>query len=111
MCIKYNNKRVLSHLLFLDRESGISGKIIVLLKPFKGVCSSPEIITLFVYMKYRFSLSYRDLQEMAHIRGVAIDHATLQRWIIRFVHMIDIKVIKRKKPVLAAGEWMKPISK
>ncbi|HJD65188.1 MAG TPA: IS6 family transposase, partial [Rickettsia endosymbiont of Diachasma alloeum] len=30
-----------------------------LLKHFKGFCSSPEIIMLFVYMKCRFSLSYR----------------------------------------------------
>ena len=40
---------------------------------------------LFVYMKCRFSLSYRDLEEMASIRGAKIDHATLQRWVIRFV--------------------------
>ena len=70
-----------------------------LLKPFKGFCSSPEIIMLFVYMKCRFSLSYRDLEEMASIRGVVIDHATLQRWLIRFVPLIDQEVRKRKKPV------------
>jgi len=56
-----------------------------LLKYFKGFCSSPEIIMLFVYMKCRFSLSYRDLEEMASIRGAEIDHATLQRWLIRFI--------------------------
>ncbi len=32
---------------------------------------------LFVYIKCRFSLSYRDLEEMASIRGAKIDHATL----------------------------------
>jgi putative transposase len=70
-----------------------------LLKTFKGFCSSPEIIMLFVYMKCRFSLSYRDLEEMASIRGAAIDHATLQRWLIRFVPLIDKEVRKRKRPV------------
>ena len=70
-----------------------------LLKHFKGFCSSPEIIMLFVYMKCRFSLSYRDLEEMASIRGAVIDHATLQRWLIRFVALIDQEVRKRKKPV------------
>lgn len=54
---------------------------------------------LFVYMKCRFSLSYRDLEEMASIRGAVIDHATLQRWLIRFVPLIDKEVRKRKKPV------------
>ena len=70
-----------------------------LLKHFKGFCSSPEIIMLFVYMKCRFSLSYRDLEEMASIRGAAIDHATLHRWLIRFVPLIDKEVRKRKRPV------------
>jgi len=53
---------------------------------------------LFVYMKCRFSLSYRDLEEMASIRGAVIDHATLQRWLIRFAPLIDKEVRKRKKP-------------
>lgn len=39
-----------------------------LYKNFKGYCSSPEIIMLFVYMKCRFSLSYRDLEEMSIIK-------------------------------------------
>ncbi len=54
---------------------------------------------LFVYMKCRFSLSYRDLEEIASIRGAKIDHATLQRWVIKFVPLIDTAVRKRKKPV------------
>jgi putative transposase len=68
-------------------------------KYFKGFCSSPEIIMLFVYMKCRFSLSYRDVEEMASIRGAVIDHATLQRWLIRFAPLIDKEVRKRKRPV------------
>ena len=74
-----------------------------LLKHFKGFCSSPEIIMLFVYMKCRFSLSYRDLEEMASIRGALIDHATLQRWLIRFAPLIDKAVRKRKKP--SGSSW------
>ena len=54
-------------------------------------------------MKCRFSLSYRDLEEMMAIRGAQIDHATLQRWVKRFVHLIDKRVRQRKKPV--NGSW------
>lgn len=54
---------------------------------------------LFVYMKCRFSLSYRDLEEMASIRGATIDHATLHRWVIKFVSLIDMRVRKYKKPL------------
>jgi putative transposase len=70
-----------------------------LLKYFKGFCSSPEVIMLFVYMKCRFSLSYRELEEMAIIRGLTIDHATLQRWVIKFARLIDKEIRARKKPV------------
>ncbi len=70
-----------------------------LYKHFKGFCSSPEIIMLFVYMKCRFSLSYRDLEEMAIIRGIAIDHATIQRWVMKFVFLIEMQVKKHKTPV------------
>ncbi|MGI2257676.1 IS6 family transposase [Candidatus Cardinium hertigii] len=70
-----------------------------LLPYFKGFCSSPELILLFVYMKCRFSLSYRDIEEMMHIRGAKIDHSTLQRWVIKFIPLIDQEVRKRKRPV------------
>lgn len=74
-----------------------------LLHHFKGFCSSPEVIMLFVYMKCRFSLSYRDLEEMMMIRGASVDHATLQRWVKRFVHLIDKEVRKRKRR--PNGSW------
>lgn len=74
-----------------------------LLPKFKGFCSSPEVILLFLYMKARFSLSYRDLEEMMMIRGASIDHSTLQRWVRRFSSLIDARVRARKKPV--NGSW------
>ena len=54
-------------------------------------------------MKCRFSLSYRDLEEMMMMRGAVIDHSTLQRWVKRFVRLIDQCVRQRKKPV--TGSW------
>ncbi|CAH2560159.1 IS6 family transposase [Cardinium endosymbiont of Oedothorax gibbosus] len=70
-----------------------------LLPYFKGYCSSSEVILLFVYMKCRFSLSYRDLGEMMRMRGARVDHSTLQRWVIKFVPLIDKAVRKRKRPI------------
>lgn len=58
---------------------------------------------LFVYMKCRFSLSYRDLEEMMTIRGACVDHSTLQRWVMRFVSLIDQRVRRKKKAV--HGSW------
>ena len=54
-------------------------------------------------MKCRFSLSYRDLEEMMQIRGAVIDHSTLQRWVRRFARLITDRVRARKKPV--SGSW------
>lgn len=50
-------------------------------------------------MKCRFSLSYRELEEMMSIRGANVDHSTLQRWVKRFTRLIDRRVRARKKPV------------
>ena len=72
-------------------------------KYFKNFCSSPSAIMLFVYMKCRFSLSYRELEEMMVIRGASVDHSTLQRWVKRFTKLIDKRVRCRKKPV--NGSW------
>ena len=74
-----------------------------LLPKFKCFCSSPELIMMFVYMKCRFTLSYRDLEEMMQIRGAVIDHSTLQRWVRRFARLISDKVRSRRKPV--NGSW------
>ena len=74
-----------------------------LLPKFKGYCSSPSVIMLFVYMKCRFSLSYRELEEMMIMRGASVDHSTLQRWVRSFVSLIDKRVRSRKKPV--NGSW------
>ncbi|NCQ66116.1 MAG: IS6 family transposase [Alphaproteobacteria bacterium] len=72
-------------------------------KHFKGYCSEPNIIVLFVYMKFRFTLSYRDLEEMTVMRGAFIDHSTLQRRVKGFAKLIEQRVRKRKRPV--NGSW------
>ena len=74
-----------------------------LLPKFKGFCSSASVIMMFVYMKCRFSLSYRELEEMMQIRGAVVDHSTLQRWVQRFAKLISGRVRQRKKSV--NGSW------
>ena len=48
---------------------------------FKGHCFPKAIILQAVYFKLRFGLSYRDIEELMPIRGVTVDHATIQRWV------------------------------
>ncbi|MBD1821805.1 IS6 family transposase [Cyanobacteria bacterium FACHB-DQ100] len=37
----------------------------------------------------RYSLSYRELEAMMAERGVAVDHSTLSRWVLKFVPELD----------------------
>ena len=37
------------------------------------------IILQAVYFKFRFTLSYRDIEELMKIRGVKVDHSTIQK--------------------------------
>ena len=66
---------------------------------FKHHCFPKSIILQAVYFKLRFSLSYRDVEELMEIRGVKVDHATIQRWVFKFTPMLDKEFRKRKKRV------------
>ena len=40
-----------------------------------------EVIVLCVRWYLRYSLSYRDLEEMMIERGLSVDHTTIYRWV------------------------------
>ena len=48
--------------------------------PFKWRHFESEIILLCVRWYVRYSLSYRDLEEMMLERGLHVDHTTIYRW-------------------------------
>jgi transposase-like protein len=49
--------------------------------PFKWRHFASEIILLCVRWYLRYSLSYRDLEEMMLERGLQVDHTTIYRWV------------------------------
>ena len=57
------------------------------------------IIKQAVYFKLRFTLSYRDVEELLAIRGVKVDHSTIQRWVFKFSKEIEYNMNQRKKQV------------
>ena len=63
---------------------------------FKHHCFPKEVILQAVYFKLRFSLSYRDVEELMQIRGVDVDHSTIQRWVFKFTPEIEKNMNKRK---------------
>lgn len=66
---------------------------------FKGHCFPKSIIVQAVYFKFRFGLSYREIEELMAIRGVKVDHATIQRWVFKFTPLLEKEFRKRKKSV------------
>jgi putative transposase len=57
------------------------------------------IILQAVYFKLRFTLSYRDVEELLEIRGVRVDHSTIQRWVYKFSPAIEKNMHKKKNRV------------
>ena len=47
------------------------------------------------YLKLRFSLSYRDIQELFSIRGIKVVHAIIKRWFHKFSPIIEVQMKKR----------------
>ncbi len=62
----------------------------------KGSWYPKEVIVHAVYLKLRFSLSYRDIEEILKDRGLGVDHATIQRWVIKYTPELE-KSFHRKK--------------
>ena len=46
------------------------------------------MIVLAVRWYLRFSLSYRDVEELLAERGVEVDHVTVYRWVVRFTPLL-----------------------
>ena len=66
---------------------------------FKGHSFPKSIILQAMYFKFRFGLSYRDIEELMAIRGVKVDHATIQRWVFKFTPLLEKEFRNRKKVV------------
>jgi hypothetical protein len=56
---------------------------------FKWRQFEPEVILLAVGWYLRFSLSYRDVEELLAERGLHADHVTVWRWVQRYAPEMD----------------------
>ncbi|WP_145579292.1 IS6 family transposase [Yersinia massiliensis] len=63
---------------------------------FKRLHYPVDIIVQCVRWYLAYALSLRNLEEMMAERGIAVDHSTLHRWVIRLVPVLD-KVFRRNK--------------
>ena len=66
--------------------------------PFKWRHYQAEIILLCVRWYLRYSLSYRDLEEMMAERGLTVDHSTIARWVLAYAPELEKRVKPQLKP-------------
>ena len=70
---------------------------------FSGVQFPKAVILYAVFFYVRYAVSYRDLEEIMAERGVVLDHATLNRWVVKFSPLIALQAQARKRPT--ASSW------
>src|SRR5215471_8909382 len=84
---------------------------------FKWRQFEPEMILLAVGWYLRFSLSYRDVEELLAERGLLVDHVTVWRWVQRYAPEIQRRLRPRLRPtndswradetyILVKGKWV-----
>jgi transposase, IS6 family len=83
---------------------------------FRGRHFEDGIILLCVRWYLRYSLSYRDLEEITVERGLSVDHVTIWRWVQRFAPILNQRLRRElRRPnrswrvdetyVRVAGQW------
>ena len=70
---------------------------------FKGSHYPKDVILYAVFFYVRYAVSYRDLEEIMAERGVQVDHATLNRRVVKYSPDIAKAAQMRKQPT--AGSW------
>ena len=66
---------------------------------FKGSQFERELILWGVRWYVAYPISYRQLEEMMGERGVAVDHSTLNRWVIKYAPEVEKQFRRRQRPV------------
>jgi transposase-like protein len=69
---------------------------------FAGFCFPSDVIVLAVRWYLRFSLSYRDVEELLAERGIEVDHVTIYRWVLRFSRLLAEAARPCHRPVRAS---------
>jgi len=65
---------------------------------FKGAHFPKDVILFAIFFYGRYTVSYRDLEEIMAERGIILDHATLNRWVVKYELLIASTARRRKAP-------------
>ena len=70
---------------------------------FKGAYYPESVIMYAVFFYVRFGVSYRDLEEIMAERGVSVDHATLNRRVVKYSP--EVARVAQKRKAKTANSW------
>src|SRR3954463_1427579 len=65
---------------------------------FKGRHFKASLIVQAVCWYLRYPLSYRDIEELFRERGLEVDHATVNRWVLAYAPLIERRLRAFRKP-------------
>jgi transposase-like protein len=82
--------------------AGLAREKLVMIE-FKGSHFEREVILWGVRWYVAHPISYRQLEEMMEERGVEVDHATLNRWVLKYVPQLEAAFRAHKRP--AGTSW------
>ena len=66
---------------------------------FKGAHFPQDIILTGVRWYVAYPLSYRHVEELMEERGVSVDHATINQWVVKYSPQLEEAFHRRKRPV------------
>ena len=70
---------------------------------FKGMRFSTDVILVCIRRNGAYPSSHRHLEEMMEVRGMSVDHSSINRWAIRFLRLIEKMARRHKRSV--GGSW------
>ena len=63
-----------------------------------------EIISHAIWLYHRFTLSFRDIEEMLACRGIVVTYATIRQWCLKLTPSFA-KSLRKKQGVLG-DQWL-----
>jgi putative transposase len=66
---------------------------------FKGAHFPPEVMLMGIRWYVAYPLSTRHVEELREERGVKVDHATINRWVIKYSPQLEAAFHRRKRSV------------
>src|SRR5260370_38756132 len=66
----------------------------------------PDVIRCAVWLYLRFTLSYRDVEDLLAERGLEISNETIRRWVLKFGPVVARNL--RRAPPFVHDQWHLP---